>query len=94
MADKSISLEQIQEQQRQLSDAVTTLTTQRNQLEEQLATVRNQLATNIGALQYANALLTSLTGEEGLEDPVDVTSEDASDTETLEIEETGEEVTL
>ena len=92
--EKSISLETLQEQQNQLSEAVTQLTTQRTQLEEQLASVRNQLATNVGALQYANALIQSLGGEE-LADPTDVGGDPAA-VETLEVEDTDtvEEVTL
>ena len=65
MADNnSVSLETLQEQQKQLTDAVSNLTATRSQLEEQLAAVRNNLATNAGALQYANALIQSITGEE------------------------------
>ena len=65
MADNnSVSLETLQDQQKQLSEAVSQLTATRTQLEEQLAAVRNNLATNAGALQYANALIQSVTGEE------------------------------
>ena len=65
MADNnSVSLETLQDQQKQLSEAVQQLTATRTQLEEQLAAVRNNLATNAGALQYANALIQSITGEE------------------------------
>lgn len=65
MADNnSVSLETLQDQQKQLSEAVSQLTATRTQLEEQLAAVRNNLATNAGALQYANALIQSITGEE------------------------------
>ena len=49
MAD-SISLEQIQEQQSQLSQTVSNLVAQ-----------KATLASNQGALQYANALIQSLT---------------------------------
>ena len=65
MADNnSVSLETLEDQQKQLSEAVQQLTATRTQLEEQLAAVRNNLATNAGALQYANALIQSITGEE------------------------------
>ena len=65
MADNnSVSLETLQDQQKQLTEAVSQLTATRTQLEEQLAAVRTNLATNSGALQYANALIQSITGEE------------------------------
>ena len=62
--NNSVSLETLEDQQKQLSEAVQQLTATRTQLEEQLAAVRNNLATNAGALQYANALIQSITGEE------------------------------
>ena len=62
--NNSVSLEPLEEQQKQLTEAVSQLTATRTQLEEQLAAVRNNLATNAGALQYANALIQSITGEE------------------------------
>ena len=94
--EKSISLETLQDQRANLSEAVTQLTTQRTQLEEQLGAVRNQLATNIGALQYANALIESLGGN--ATDPTDVAPE-GTETEELTIEDSptvqsAEEVTL
>jgi len=62
MADNnSISLETLQDQQKNLSEVVGNLTATRAQLEEQLTAVRNNLATNAGALQYANALIQSIT---------------------------------
>jgi|TARA_R110000851_G_scaffold164394_1_gene308699 uncharacterized protein (DUF3084 family) len=65
MADNnSISLETLQEQQKNLSEVVAQLSATRSQLEEQLTSVRNNLSTNAGALQYANALIQSITGEE------------------------------
>ena len=68
MADNnSISLETLLEQQKSLSEAVANLSATRSQLEEQLTTVRNNLSTNAGALQYANALIQSITGEEPVE---------------------------
>ena len=74
MADNnSISLETLQEQQKNLSEVVANLTATRAQLEEQLTAVRNNLATNAGALQYANALIQSITGEDL--GPAEVTAE-------------------
>ena len=74
---ESISLEQLKEQQAQLSQTVGNLTAQKATLEEQLENVRNSLATNQGALQYATALIQSIDQE----DSVDV----GGDTETEEI---------
>ena len=62
--NNSVRLETLEEQQKQLTEAVSQLTATRTQLEEQWAAVRNNLATNAGALQYANALIQSITGEE------------------------------
>ena len=62
MAD-SISLDQIQEQREQLLQTVNNLTAQKAQLEEQLENVKGGLSTNQGALQYANALISSLTDD-------------------------------
>ena len=75
---ESISLEQLKEQQGQLSQTVGNLTAQKATLEEQLENVKTSLATNQGALQYATALIQSI--EEG-EDSIDV----APTTETEEI---------
>ena len=60
MAD-SISLEQIQEQQSQLAQTVSNLVAQKATLEDQLEQCKATLASNQGALQYANALIQSLT---------------------------------
>ena len=60
MAD-SISLEQLTEQQQQLLQTVNNLISQKAQLEEQLENCSATLATNQGALQYANALIQSCT---------------------------------
>ena len=60
MAD-SISLEQIQEQQGQLQQTVSNLVAQKATLEDQLEQCKATLASNHGALQYANALIESLT---------------------------------
>tara|TARA_R100001244_G_scaffold23447_1_gene24119 strand:+ start:1985 stop:2257 length:273 start_codon:yes stop_codon:yes gene_type:complete len=65
MAD-SVSLEQIQEQQQQLVQTVNNLIAQKSQLEDQLENTKATLASNQGALQYANALIQGVT--EGLED--------------------------
>ena len=62
MAD-SISLETLQEQQKQLLQTVNNLTAQRATLEEQLENCKSALSTNQGALQYANALIQSCTDD-------------------------------
>ena len=62
MAD-SISLEQIQEQQGQLQQPVASLVAQKATLEEQLEGCKATLASNQGALQYANALIQNITGD-------------------------------
>ena len=60
MAD-SISLEQLTEQQQQLSQTVNNLISQKAQLEDQLENCKATLSSNQGALQYANALIQSCT---------------------------------
>ena len=65
MAD-SISLEQIQEQQQQLIQTVNNLISQKSQLEDQLENIKATLASNQGALQYANSLIQGVT--EGQDD--------------------------
>ena len=60
----SISLEQLQEQQGQLSQTVSNLVAQKATLEDQLENCKATLAANQGALQYANALVQSITGAE------------------------------
>ena len=60
----SITLDTLQEQREQILTTVNNLTAQKAQLEEQLTAVRNALSTNQGALQYSNALITSLTEED------------------------------
>ena len=62
MAD-SISLEQIQEQQGQLQQTVASLVAQKATLEDQLENCKATLASNQGALQYANALIQNITGD-------------------------------
>ena len=59
----SISLEQLNEQQKQLLQTVNNLISQKAQLEEQLENCSATLATNQGALQYANALIQSCTDD-------------------------------
>ena len=65
MAD-SISLEQLNEQQQQLLQTVNNLISQKAQLEDQLENCKATLASNQGALQYANALIQAVT--EGQDD--------------------------
>ena len=60
MAD-SISLEQLQEQQGQLSQTVSNLVAQKATLEDQLENCKATLASNQGALQYATALIQGIT---------------------------------
>ena len=67
MAD-SISLEQIQEQQGQLQQTVSNLVAQKATLEEQLENCKATLASNQGALQYANALVQSIVGDASAQD--------------------------
>ena len=57
----SISLEQLNEQQKQLLQTVNNLISQKAQLEDQLENCKATLASNQGALQYANALIQSCT---------------------------------
>jgi uncharacterized protein (DUF3084 family) len=64
MAD-SISLEQIQEQQGQLQQTVASLVAQKATLEDQLENCKATLASNQGALQYANALIQGVVGDGG-----------------------------
>ena len=65
MAD-SVSLEQIQEQQQQLVQTVNNLIAQKAQLEDQLENTKATLASNNGALQYANSLIQQIA--EGQDD--------------------------
>ena len=59
----SISLEQLQEQHQQLQQTVSNLVAQKATLEDQLEGCKATLASNQGALQYANALIQSLADE-------------------------------
>ena len=92
MAD-SISLEQIQEQQGQLQQTVGQLIAQKATLEDQLEGCKATLASNQGALQYANALIQSVTeGTEGTEGTEDVGEGNIS--EAIEVpEDQGEDIT-
>ena len=65
MAD-SVSLEQIQEQPQQLTQTVNNLVARKAQLEDQLESTKVTLASNQGALQYAEALIQGIT--EGQDD--------------------------
>ena len=66
MAD-SISLEQLNEQQKQLLQTVNNLISQKAQLEDQLENCKATLSSNQGALQYANALIQSCITEPDVE---------------------------
>ena len=90
MAD-SVSLEQIQEQQKQLVQTVNNLIAQKAQLEDQLENTKATLASNQGAVQYANALIQGIT--EGQDDvgvanvSEEISAEPAEPAEFIEAEE-------
>ena len=90
MAD-SVSLEQIQEQQQQLVQTVNNLIAQKAQLEDQLENTKATLASNNGALQYANTLIQQIT--EGQDDvgianvSEEIKAEPADPVEVVEAEE-------
>ena len=92
MAD-SISLEQIQEQQQQLLQTVNNLISQKAQLEDQLENCKATLASNQGALQYANALIQSCTetinvdnvGDGNVAAEIDTTVDAAVEVEEVEL---------
>ena len=90
MAD-SVSLEQIQEQQQQLVQTVNNLIAQKAQLEDQLENTKATLASNQGALQYANTLIQQIT--EGQADvgvgnvSEEISAADAEPVEVIEAEE-------
>ena len=90
MAD-SVSLEQIQEQQQQLVQTVNNLIAQKAQLEDQLENTKATLASNQGALQYANSLIQGVT--EGQDDvgvanvSEEISAEPADPVEVIEAEE-------
>ena len=92
MAD-SISLEQLQEQQGQLVQTVNNLISQKAQLEDQLENCKATLASNQGALQYANALIQSCTADLDVDNVND--GNVAEEIDPVVVEETGtEEVEL
>ena len=93
MAD-SISLEQIQEQQQQLLQTVNNLISQKAQLEDQLETCKATLASNQGAVQYANALIQSITEETETVGEGNVAENITLPVELSDPEERTEEVTL
>ena len=92
MAD-SISLEQLQEQQGQLSQTVNNLVAQKATLEDQLENCKATLASNQGALQYANALIQSCTedanvenvGDGNVAEEIDATAVDVTEAEEVEL---------
>ena len=92
MAD-SISLEQLTEQQGQLSQTVNNLISQKAQLEDQLENCKATLASNQGALQYANALIQSCTedadvdnvGGGNVAEEIDTTVDAAVEVEEVEL---------
>ena len=92
MAD-SISLEQLTEQQQQLSQTVNNLISQKAQLEDQLENCKATLASNQGALQYANALIQSCTegvdvdnvGDGNVAAEIDTTVDAAVEVEEVEL---------
>ena len=88
MAD-SVSLEQLQEQQQQLTQTVSNLTAQKATLEDQLENCKAALSTNQGALQYANALIQSCTEDADVDSvgPGNVAEEiDLGEAEVVEAE--------
>jgi len=90
MAD-SVSLQQIQEQQQQLTQTVNNLIAQKAQLEDQLENTKATLASNNGALQYANSLIQQIA--EGQDDvgianvSEEIKAEPADPVEVVEAEE-------
>ena len=92
MAD-SISLEQLTEQQQQLSQTVNNLISQKAQLEDQLENCKATLSSNQGALQYANALIQSCTetinvdnvGDGNVAAEIDTTVDAAVEVEEVEL---------
>ena len=92
MAD-SISLEQLQEQHGQLVQTVNNLISQKAQLEDQLENCKATLASNQGALQYANALIQSCTegadvdnvGNGNVAEEIDTTTDAVVEAEEVEL---------
>ena len=89
----SISLEQLNEQQQQLLQTVNNFISQKAQLEEQLENCKATLASNQGALQYANALIQSCTegadvdnvGDGNIPEVIDAPAADVTETEEVEL---------
>ena len=92
MAD-SISLEQLNEQQQQLLQTVNNFISQKAQLEEQLENCKATLASNQGALQYANALIQSCTedadvdsvGDGNVAEEIDTVAAEVVEAEAVEL---------
>ena len=92
MAD-SISLEQLNEQQGQLLQTVNNLISQKAQLEDQLENCKATLASNQGALQYANSLIQSCTegadvdkvGARKVTEEIDTTTDAVVEAEEVEL---------
>ena len=88
MAD-SVSLEQLQEQQGQLNQTVNNLISQKSQLEDQLENCKANLASNQGALQYANSLIQIMTeetenvGEGNVSEAIEVPAEPVEENEEV-----------
>ena len=84
----SISLAQLNEQQKQLLQTVNNLISQKAQLEDQLENCKATLASNQGALQYANALIQSCTADADVSDGDGNVAEeiDSSEGEVVEAE--------
>ena len=85
----SISLEQLQEQQQQLLQTVNNLISQKAQLEDQLENCKANLASNLGALQYANSLIQIMTeetenvGEGNVSEAIEVPAEPVEENEEV-----------
>ena len=88
MAD-SISLEQVQEQQQQLLQTINNFISQKSQLEDQLENCKATLASNQGALQYANSLIQIMTeetenvGEGNVSEAIEVPAEPVEENEEV-----------
>ena len=89
----SVSLEQLQEQQGQLLQTVNNLIAQKATLEDQLENCKATLASNQGALQYANSLIQSCTADSDVDNVGDGNT--AEEIDPVVVEETeAEEVEL
>ena len=87
MAD-SVSLEQLNEQQKQLMQTVNNLIAQKAQLEDQLENTKATLASNQGAVQYANALIQGIVEGQADVGVANVSEEISADpVEVIEAEE-------